>query len=272
MAPVETQALVLRSLPYSNTSQLVYTLTPEGPVHLMAKGSLRQKNHFNGPINELTILSLTYTPPRKHDGLGDLRTARLSGWYPGLGKSLAAFYGAEFIREALLAVPTPPDESPATLEIATGALAALNAGRDALPVATQFAARMLTLHGLTPELAGCVQTGRPASGKNPVDFSLRESGLLCPPAAAGKPGLIRLSVPCLALLRRLFEDGEERDWRAWQPERTPSPTNDTLDTSATAFMVCHRLLENAVHRELRSAAALVAEARRGAAPSRRSAS
>lgn len=100
------EGIILRSLEYSDTSQILTVLTPEhGKVGIMAKGVRRRKNPYQGCIDVPNHLELVYYR-KSNDQLGILREVSLITHFPqirqDLEKSFAAMYCIEMIRKASL--------------------------------------------------------------------------------------------------------------------------------------------------------------------------
>jgi len=71
MAEIRDHALLLRRIPYSETSLICHFLTPEyGRVSLMAKGARRAKSPFRAALAPLYPLSITWREGRT--GMGTL--------------------------------------------------------------------------------------------------------------------------------------------------------------------------------------------------------
>jgi len=71
MAEIRDHALLLRCIPYSETSFICHFLTPEhGRISLMAKGARRAKSSFRGALASLHPLSITWREGRT--GMGTL--------------------------------------------------------------------------------------------------------------------------------------------------------------------------------------------------------
>jgi|GEM_PF-4089872 len=255
MKDQHTIALVLRTQPYSETSQLLRVLGPEGIVNMLARGITRKTNRFGGPFDVLEIGEFTYRVKRTKElnPLREMIAASHREWFPGLRDSLQSYCGAELIREILLSAPLPDAEATETLHLALLALRALEEGKSPLAVGARFISTLLTNWGLPPELYHCMATGREASGKASVEFSLREQGLLSPPAVKraleeGHPesDLIRLTPSLLALLRGLFTSGA----KLGASQRS---------TWNEAFLFCEVQLQMALGRTLQSTPLLLAE-------------
>jgi DNA repair protein RecO len=71
MAEIRDHALLLRRIPFSETSLICHFLTPEhGRISLMAKGARRAKSSFRGALAPLHPLSITWREGRT--GMGTL--------------------------------------------------------------------------------------------------------------------------------------------------------------------------------------------------------
>ncbi len=105
MATASGEGLVIRALDYSNTSQILLLLTQDGPVSLLAKGSRRPTNNFQGPIDHMSLISAEWTPPKEPDGIGALRKARQIWWPVRARLHLRTWLAMEVIREAALGMP-----------------------------------------------------------------------------------------------------------------------------------------------------------------------
>lgn len=248
-------ALVVRTVDFTNTSQVLLLLTPGGFVSAMAKGSRRKGSPFGGPISELGLLECTLKVPREREGLFGLLSGRLTWWPRAPRRSLAAFYASELMREALMALPVPEGDAVAVLDLTLVSLRLMDEGVDPEQAACTFMASMLLLYGLQPELHQCVVTQRVASGKNPVAFSYSEFGILAPTAAAGKAGLDQISPEALGILRALFSGSNES-----VAEHAAASKSAWL----IALRVCGRLLGIAAGRELRSLGVLARESKAAA--------
>ncbi len=71
MAELQDEALLLRRIPYSDTSLICHFLTREhGRVSLMARGARRAKSPFRAALSPLYRLSISWRPGRT--GMGNL--------------------------------------------------------------------------------------------------------------------------------------------------------------------------------------------------------
>ena len=101
MPPEKTSALVVRTIAFSNTSQVVTLFTRElGTLRALAKGSRRLRSPFEGALDLLAqcrIVSLS----RSGDALDLLTEAELVRNFAGLRRSLPALYAATYVAELL---------------------------------------------------------------------------------------------------------------------------------------------------------------------------
>ncbi|MCA8938358.1 MAG: DNA repair protein RecO [Planctomycetes bacterium] len=259
MAKYESEALVLRATPYSESSQVLRLLTPDGTLNALARGSAKKSNNFQGPLDHHLVIEATIALRQDWQALHTLTRARHIEWFPALERSLRAFGAAEVIREVLLHTPIPEQDAAFYLTLSRKALTALGTKARSLSVATRFLANWIQHNGLTPELQHCVETGREASGKSAVVLSYREFGLLARRDALERPDTQKISAAALRLLWRVLDlkDSGEREF--------------ALPLWNEAFIVCRRITELSLGREIRAAQFLLHEERVANAGQRRSA-
>lgn len=100
------EGIILRSLEYSDSSQILTLLTKEhGKIGLMVKGLRSRKNPHQGCIDIPNHLEVVYYR-KSNDQLGVLKESSLIAYFPqlrqNLEKSLAAMYFLEMVRKASL--------------------------------------------------------------------------------------------------------------------------------------------------------------------------
>ncbi len=95
MAPeiIETDFLVLRKTPYSDTSLIVAGLAPDrGQVHLLARGARRLGKRRFPMVDLFRVLRVQYRPARA--GLASLRSAELKEDFSAISRSAERFVTA----------------------------------------------------------------------------------------------------------------------------------------------------------------------------------
>jgi DNA repair protein RecO (recombination protein O) len=188
MAATATEAIVLQSFPYGETSRIVRLLTRSAGVHsAIAKGALRPRSRFAmmEPFAE-GIATLYIRDTRDLQTLGgfDLTRGR-----QGLGRDLLRFGGASLLAELVLRTASE-DSNPSLYD-------AVSAGLDRLvqvdAIALEASVLAVTWHliaelGFTPELDGCIVCSRTIDPACDAVFDYAAGGLRCDTCATGMPG------------------------------------------------------------------------------------
>ena len=181
------KAICLRTVDYSETSQVVHFLTRGvGLVKMIAKGSKRPKSNTGGALDLLCEGDLVYSSGRGGEALGTLieftetvsRTALRRRAGGGLNAAL-------YLMELAEAMVAEGDPHPEVFDLLHNGLARL--GDADAPVAAVLAYcqwRMLRHAGLLGEMSACMGCGTPVDRASGGDvrhmvFSSRRGGLLC---------------------------------------------------------------------------------------------
>jgi DNA repair protein RecO len=206
-------AILLRSHPYGDTSQILRFLTPDlGIVAVVAKGVRAQHSKGRGGGLELFARGTLDVDHRPGRALHGFRGFEADPDHPvrGLAHDMLALAGASYLAELLLAHGV--DEEPQTVlfPYLSQALGALAGGlRAELPwIFLRTGWGVLGLLGFPPALDRCVACDVPV-GFNPealVRFDLEAGGIRCARCAEGGAGP-RLGPKALAGLRELAGSG-----------------------------------------------------------------
>lgn len=176
------EALLLRKVPYGESSLVVHALTPNhGRVHLVAKGAYRAKSGYCGVLDWFDTLRVTWTQ-RAGVELFALSAAEVRVRRPLTG-DLVRYRNAHYAVElARLAARTGMRER-GLFELVTTTLDRLVTEPGPHTVRLHFTLRYLRKLGLEPALAACASCGGDAP---PVDeagervaFSAGAGGRLC---------------------------------------------------------------------------------------------
>ena len=215
-------AICLRTIDYSETSQVVYFLTRTyGPVRLLAKGTKRPKSKSGGAIDLLSEGELTFSTGKEAaETLGTLweftETVVHSALRTQARRLHAALYALELAGEML----APGDPHPEVFDLLHNTLVRLGQADAPVPaVLAYFQWRFLRRIGLLGDMRRCVicgtaigqtggQTGGPAGGQAGAGgggyvFSSSQGGLLCPACQACQGDKYRLDGHALAGLAAL---------------------------------------------------------------------
>jgi DNA repair protein RecO (recombination protein O) len=185
---VSTQAVVLRTYPYSETSKIVRLATRDyGVQSAIAKGVLRPRSQFGAALETLSegVAQLYHKETRELQTLAAFDVTELRR---GLAADLGRFAGATALAEVLLKM-APPAPLPAAYDAfiqALDALARAPAGQ-ADAVAVRWLWIVVGVLGFAPQLDSCVRDGNTLPTSGTIAFSIGEGGVLCPSCAGLQP-------------------------------------------------------------------------------------
>lgn len=206
MALEKSEGLVLRVIPFRDTSRILTVYTVErGLVSLLAKGVRGPKPRFGAALELFAVSDLVYYHKDSRE-LQLLSDAMLLEPHLGLGVSpLRYAYGVavlEFLLKVLSGQEVPGrlySLSVRTLEVlescAPPALAA---------VFRAFQLKAVSFLGHRPELYLCVECGESIGDRPGGGFSPGTGGTVCSRCAEHLPDALVLARPVLAWLRRLL--------------------------------------------------------------------
>ncbi len=204
MATEKAQALVIRSVDFSETSRVLTLYTREfGKVGVMVKGGRRLRSPFAGALDLLSVCRIVLI--RKHSGSLDLLTEAelVKGFSPRQRNRLQLLYAGYYIAELLLELTEDCDPHPQLFDVAVKLLRELESTGDVKLVLRRFELAILRETGHMPFLDGCVKCDRKLAIERAVLFSVAAGGLVCP--ACSKAGLstLRLSAGSVKVLQLL---------------------------------------------------------------------
>lgn len=211
MAAIHDQAIVLRRLDYSETSQVLFFLTRlHGPRRLLAKGIKRgTKKRFATGIDLLERGEVLFSARSSSDSsLGALMEWRQLDAYLGLRGNLQRLYAAQYAAEITSGVLQEFDPHPETFDALAGLLEALASGTEPLPAVVDYQRALLTSIGLWPDLNRCVVCGRTAPPGRAAYFSANQGGLICRTCEPGHAERQMIKGPILEALRTGGYSGE----------------------------------------------------------------
>jgi DNA repair protein RecO (recombination protein O) len=207
-----TEALVLRTIPFGETSQVVHLATPEhGLVAALAKGAYRPGSEVEGGLCVLACGEARLTPARRADGDGLelLQRFRQRDAWRALGRDLDRYHAAAYVLELLRAWTKPALPNPSLYAAGVTALRALaTSAPESLPAwIAWFEARATAAAGHRPALEACAACGGALTG--PLVFSAAAGGAAhracAPPSARAALGPAALAALRALYTRRLPE-------------------------------------------------------------------
>ena len=177
-------AICLRTVDYSETSQVVHFLTRgAGVVRLLAKGTKRPKSSAGGAVDLLAEGELVFIA--KRDALGTLVEFAETTCHLSLRRQADRLNTALYMLELVGAMCAEADPHPEVFDLLHNALTRME--QPASPVAAvlaYFQWRLLKHAGLLGQLTQCAECGRRVNGnirtpRDEVYFSSRVGGILC---------------------------------------------------------------------------------------------
>lgn len=183
MPPLKDQAIVLRHLDYSETSQVLACLTRlHGPRRLIAKGIKRstKKGKPSAAIDLLEYGEMVFIDHgHSGEGLAILTEWQQTDAHLGLRDNLRAWYAGQYAAEITSAMTEEADPHPELFDALAGLLQALAAGSPPLISIVSYQCALLIAAGLWPDLDRCVMCNRPAPSGRAGYYAAVQGGLVC---------------------------------------------------------------------------------------------
>ncbi|MBI4581549.1 MAG: DNA repair protein RecO [Planctomycetes bacterium] len=183
MPPVKDQAIVLRHLDYSETSQVLACLTREhGARRFIAKG-IKRGTKKGKPSAAIDVLergeAVFLVKPQSDTELAVLTEWRQLDAHLGLRDRLHAWYAAQYAAEITSATTLEADPHPELFDALAALLAGLASGGMVLPGAVMYQCGLLMASGWWPDLTRCVLCERSAPPGRAGFYSAVQGGLVC---------------------------------------------------------------------------------------------
>ena len=186
MPLVTTEAIVLHTYPYGESSKVVRMATPEhGVMSAMAKGAHRPRSRFGArlqPLSEGTA-SVYVKANRDLQTLAEFDVARQRG---ELARSVAKYGAATAVAEVVLRC-SPHEPHPHVFDVLRSSLDWLIEAEerevDAVGLAAMWSA--VVALGFAPAVSECAVDGA-RLGEGPGAFSILDGGFVCPSCARSR--------------------------------------------------------------------------------------
>src|SRR3989339_445514 len=122
MDPVRQQAIVIGGVNYSDSSRVVWMLTPDyGRQSFLVKGARRQKSKYLGSLETFNLVRVSYRR-RERSSLYTLGEVDVENHFGGIRRSLDAFWAAAQGTELIKMISHEEQEGAALFELLSGFL------------------------------------------------------------------------------------------------------------------------------------------------------
>lgn len=186
MAIEKTDAIVLRSVDYSETSKVVTLFSRDfGKISAIAKGARRLRSSFEVALDLLSHCDIGVI--RKPNAELDLLTeAVLRERFLGIRRDMESYYTGLYIAEIVDALTMPHETHQRLFEALLIAFGELGDGEDREIVLGRFGLKLFRDLGYELNLEGCTSCGAELMLGGPLSLSLMAGGALCPDCKQGR--------------------------------------------------------------------------------------
>ncbi len=212
---IKDLAICLRTVDYSETSQIVTLFTKEnGKIDAIAKGSKRPKSTFDGPLEVFSFGKIIFSDSNK-ENLVTLTEFEQQPTFVSLYKNLFTLNCASFAAELLTQLTNEHDPHPDLFDSLIQFLRNLQETKqrpETLTLLILFQLTLLNEAGLKPILNACVNCKNKFRPDWPqVYFSSLANGLICRDCEHAFPDRIKLTkqtINTLADLKKIADTDE----------------------------------------------------------------
>ena len=195
----KTPAVVLRSMPYGESDQIVtlYTLA-FGKIKGIAKGAKRSRKRFGNTLEICSYITATFFEKETLD-LVRLSHCELVRSFEGLRGNIAKLAWASYLIELVNALTAERIKNRGLFRLLIVFLNLIDRGNLKEEIQRVFEVRLLSLLGYQPQFNHCTRCQKGLSGER-FSFSPKEGGVLCPSCAANLSGLLAVSLGTIKTL------------------------------------------------------------------------
>lgn len=187
MSATKTQAFVLKTQDYRDTSLLVHFYTREhGKIHGIIKGIRDARARYGSTLEPFSLNEILFYKRRRGGDLHQVTHVELTNLYPDVRDDLERLSYASYFTELLDELVELEDPSLETFDLFNAALHFLGGGASAKRSARIFEVKLMEILGLMPEVKACVACQTPAP--DPAYFSVSHGGVQCKACAQTTQG------------------------------------------------------------------------------------
>ncbi len=236
MSAEKTDAIVLRTVEFSETSLVVTLFTRElGKIGALAKGGRRLKGPFESALDVLALCRIVLLH-KSSEALDLLTEAKLLRRFRPAGRDLFGLYAGYYVAELLGELTDDCDPHPELFDLADETLQALAAGEAVSRRVVRFELGALRLLGHIPSLDRCVECSTPVAPAGRVAFGHLDGGVLCGRCRPGKKQVVYVSGGALRTMAQLADPDRETWKRIKIDPRTLGETRGVLNHYLTNLL------------------------------------
>lgn len=233
MAINHTQAIVLKSFDYRETSKIVRFYTRDhGKVSGVLKGLRRDPKKFGSSVDQFSVNDIVYYEYRNSD-LHLVSQCDMRGFFGPIREDIKRMNAAMYILELVDKIMPAEAANQAVYELMLRYLDSLQRARDINKLVYMFQIKVLSLSGFRPHLDSCVQTAQPIHGQ--ARFSMKLGGLIAPGVRIKDDQAVPINPGTIASMLHI----EQHDWDYCLRLALPKAIAEELRYILNHFLVFH---------------------------------
>lgn len=240
----KSEAIVLRTYPWSETSLIVSLLTRDlGKVSVLAKGARRPKSPFEAALDLLSTCSVVFIA-KSSDSLDILTEAKLQRRFRAGTRNLLQLYCGYYVAELVDYLTDKGDPQPETFALCQRTLNELDTdAKDPRSVILRFELQMLRITGNLPSLQRCTQCDRSVGDEEKTEdewilFSPWAGGVVCAQCRLGVRQLTRISRD----IHQTLVQFSEPNWENIATNKFPLASHPSQDRTVVRKVVMRYLM------------------------------
>jgi DNA repair protein RecO (recombination protein O) len=219
MSTEQTDAIILRLVPFSETSLIVTLYTRDlGRISAIAKGARRPKSPFEGSLDILSVCRIVVIC-KSSDALELLTEAKLQRRFRAAQKSLVRLYCGYYVAEMLRLWTDDGASSDELYDLTLRTIQAIDGDGDALMAVIRFELSAMRILGNVPATLACVSCGGDIDQLGArVPFAYELGGVLCQACRSRQRGVGSIKREVISEIVRLQQpdSGQSGDCEHWQ--------------------------------------------------------
>ena len=217
MTAEKTEAIVIRTVPWSETSSVVTLFTREfGKVTAVAKGARRLKSPFETSLDLLAKSHVVFIA-KSNDSLDILTEAKLIRRFRSGQRALFPLYCGFYLAELANVFTENHLRLPGVFDVLDESLVKLDEMKDPAKIVLAFELKFLSQLGHLPTFELCAGCGHfvESDPGGAYLFGAEAGGLLCSNCLAGQRSVLRIRSETVDCLRKAIEESESKNENTW---------------------------------------------------------